>query len=465
MVWSEIVEQKRTGRVGKDGRRRARTKFRVRVCWPGADRITKMDVLAFGRRAEAEVRARTLLAMVEAHDAGQGPDPFIKPDGLDFATLLEGYKAALAAGGLGHKRRKGKPKPKHVKGSASKLSFVATSLQLRNLADFARVVPEIDVRLEELQRLRGWNDKTRDMHAQVLRQFGRWLVLRHRWPRNLFADVKFVATDASVSGERRALSNEQAEKLIQAASVRPVAEFRRTHPNARPEVLEKLEQAGWVRGTYYLLAIECGWRRQEMQGTTWADLRLDDDKPCIRVRASTEGNKGAKESWLLLPDVVAARLREHRARLRKHGPVALTDRVLPVPSHLVEHLRKDAAYAGLGKVERTNTKTPAGNYSRTTRWVDPEGDFVKLDVHALRTTFGTKVVRNVDITVGHLILRHRNITTTIKHYARLARPAMVEAEMAKIPRVSACVLNDVAGAPQVGAGVEQRLEEPRQAHG
>lgn len=111
MVWSEIVEQKRTGRVGKDGRRRARTKFRVRVCWPGADRITKMDVLAFGRRAEAEVRARTLLAMVEAHDAGQGPDPFLKPDGLDFATLLEGYKAALAAGGLGHKRRQGKPKP------------------------------------------------------------------------------------------------------------------------------------------------------------------------------------------------------------------------------------------------------------------------------------------------------------------------------------------------------------------
>ena len=199
-----------------------------------------------------------------------------------------------------------------------------------------------------------------------------------------------VATEASVSFERRALTNEEAEKLIQAASVRPVAEYRRTHPNVRPEVLAKLEQAGWVRGTYYLLAIECGWRRQEMEGTTWADLRLDDPKPSIRVRASTEGNKAKKEAWLLLPDVVAARLREHRARLRKRGPVALTDLVLPVPRHLVENMRKDAAYAGLGEVERTSKKAPAGNYSRGARWVDPEGAFVKLDVHALRTSFGTR---------------------------------------------------------------------------
>lgn len=233
----------------------------------------------------------------------------------------------------------------------------------------------------------------------------------------------------------------------------------------RPEVLAKLEQAGWVRGTYYLLAVECGWRRQEMQATTWADLRLDDAKPCIRVRASTEGNKAKKESWLLLPEVVAARLREHRERLRQRGPVALTDRVLPVPSHLVETLRKDAAYAGLGEVTRKNTKTPAGNYSRSSRWVDPEGGFVKVDVHALRKTFGTKVVRHVDITVGHVLMRHDDIKTTLRHYAKLARPALIEAEMAKIPRVSACVLQDVAGAPQVGAGAKRQTEEPRQAHG
>ena len=219
-----------------------------------------------------------------------------------------------------------------------------------------------------------------------------------------------------------------------------------------------------MRGTYYLLAVECGWRRQEMQSTTWADLHLDDAKPCIRVRASTAGNKALRESWLLLPEVVAARLREHRERLRKGGPVALTDRVLPVPRHLVETMRKDGAYCGLGEVERTSTKTPAGNYSRSARWVDPEGRFVRFDVHCLRTTFGTKVVRHVDITVGHTLMRHSNITTTIRHYARLAKPALIEAEMAKIPRVSACVLDDAAGDPQVRAGAKQRPNEPRQAH-
>ena len=465
MVWTEVVKRKGTGRVGKDGRRRGRTKFRVRVWWPGPERRSKVDIHSFGREAEAEARARTLRELVEAHDAGQGPDPFQKQDGLDFATMLDGYKQALAAGALGHRRRKGKPKTKHVEGSASKLQFLATSLQLRSLADFARVAASIDVRLAELQQLRGWNDKTRDMHAQVLRQFGRWLVLQHRWQRNQFEGVKMVATEASVSFERRALSTEEVEKLVQAASVRPVAEYRRTHPRASREVLEKLEQTGWVRGTYYLLAAECGWRRQEMEATTWADLQIDESKPRIRVRANTDGNKAKKESWLLLPDVVAARLREHRDRLRRNGPVSLTDRVLRVPSHLVETLRKDAAFAGLGQVERTNKKTAAGNYSRTSRWRDPEGGFVKLDVHALRTTFGTKVVRHVDITVGHVLMRHDDIKTTLRHYAKLARPALVEAEMAKIPRVSACVLQDAAGAPQVGAGAKQQTEEPRQAHG
>lgn len=466
MVWVEICKRKVKGRLRKGGKRAPRTRFFPRICWPGADRGNKTDGQTFTRRADAASHGRALVEAVEKHDNGLGPDPFLKRAAQNFDTLHEGYVASLTAGGLGHKRRQGKPSAKHVKGSGGKLQLIATALQLRTLADFARLVPKVNERLEELQRMRGWNDRTRDDYAQVLRQFGGWLVLAHYWPRNLLDAVRFVATDASRSFERRALSIDEAERLIMAAPVRPVAEYRRKHPQAKPEVLAKLAEQGRTRGLYYLLAVECGWRRKEMAGTTWADLKLDDGKPAIRVRANVA--KAKKERWLSLPSFVAERLREHRERLRKFGPVALTDRVLPVPRHLVENMRKDAAYAGLGEIERTNKKTSGGNYTRGVKWIDPAGPHVRLDVHSLRTTFGTKVVQAVDPTVGHALLRHESVTTTMKHYAKL-RNEHLEAELAKVPRLfacgSACVSADGPGAPSVRSGEDEGNKGSLQAHG
>src|SRR5262245_39000497 len=106
MVWAEIVERKVKGRrKGTKGR----TKYRVRVWWPGDERRSKTDRMAFARAADAERRKQELLDLVAKHEAGFGPDPFVEPASQDLASLLRGYREALAAGSLGKKRSQGKP--------------------------------------------------------------------------------------------------------------------------------------------------------------------------------------------------------------------------------------------------------------------------------------------------------------------------------------------------------------------
>jgi integrase len=451
MVWVQIVRRKVKGR--RDGAK-GRTRFRARVWWPGDERRSKTDRLSFARASDAERRGHELVEAVAKHEAGFGPDPFAEPKSHDLASLLRGYREAVAAGALGKKKSQGTPTGKHVKMQANRLERLASWLSLRTLADFARLAQDVDVRMHELQAAHRWNDNTRDEYVAVLKQFGKWCKKTGRWPFNLLEEAAFVATDASQGFERRALTVAELEAVVMAAPIRPVVGYRKSHPHAPAEKLAELKREGWTRGTYYLLAGECGWRRGELAETTWAQLSIDDAPFGIRVRA--QDAKAKRGGWVPFSAVVAARLREHRDRMRKRGPVALSDRVLSVPRDLHEHLRLDAAYAGLGEAKRETKESENGNRWTYVEWHDPAGAHVELDVHSLRTTFGTHVVESVDAKTGHELMRHGSIATTLRHYAK-ARPGRLEEMAAKLPRVSAGVLSDRSGdlkRPQVKVAAE-----------
>jgi hypothetical protein len=455
VVWSQIIARRVKGRRAD---LKGRTVFRVRVWWPGDERRSKTDYMGFPRKADAQRRATNLLAAVASFDDGFGPDPFVEPAQQNLASLLDGYEQALAAGSLGKKKRtrsQGAPQDKHVKMQTNRLQRLATWLSLRTLPDFARLAPEVDVRMRELQVAHGWNDNTRDEYVAVLKQFGKWCKKTNRWPFNLLEEAAFIATDASQSYERRALTADELEAVVLASPVRPVAEYRRTHPQAPAEKLAELERDGWTRGTYYLLAGECGWRRAEMKATTWAQLRIDDQPFGIRVRA--QDAKAKRGGWVPFSPVVAARLRELRDRAKQRRPVAQSDHVFGVHPNLHEQLRLDAAYAGLGVAKKVRHKSKCGNYWCSVEWHDPAGEHVQLDVHSLRTTFGTHVVETIgDQKTGHDLMRHGSIATTVRHYAK-PRPGRLEEMAAKLPRVSAGVLAGVSvGVPSDRSGGPMR---------
>jgi hypothetical protein len=195
--------------------------------------------------------------------------------------------------------------------------------------------------------------------------------------------------------------------LLDALTVRKGKGKGEAFANVRPEVRERLDALGRERALIYKALVLTGLRRNELASLTVAKLKLDGAMPHVELDAADEKNREGN-GVVIRPDLaddlrgwLAYKLSAFQADCRRRGepiPARLPGDtpVFEVPAGLVRIFDRDLKLAGIPKRDERG---------RT------------LDVHALRTTFGTLLSRGgVPLRTAQAAMRHSDPSLTANVY-------------------------------------------------
>ena len=203
------------------------------------------------------------------------------------------------------------------------------------------------------------------------------------------------------------LSVARERPLLEALTVRKGPRKGERYANVRSEVRKRLELLGRERALIYKTLVLSGLRRGELASLTVAQLFLDGPIPFAALDAadekSREGNKVALRSDLAtdLRNWLAEKLRRLQAEAGHSGkpiPSRLSPAtpVFEVPDKLCKILSRDLHLAGIPKRDERGRV---------------------LDVHALRTTFGTLMSKGgISPRTAQAAMRHSKIDLTMNVY-------------------------------------------------
>ncbi len=361
------------------------------------------------------------------------------------------------------------------------LDILRERLRWRYLSDITRSSME---RWLAGEAASGRSARSRNAHLVAASSFCAWCAQTSRLVNNPLAPIARANEQADRRRIRRALSPEELQRLLLVARLRPLAEYGRTpvgpegkkgrrrkhawtwsaltaetigqaatagreHLARRPRQLAALEEAGALRAVVYKTLALTGLRRNELASIRLADADLRRGVLVLRPR----DEKARRGATIPLPGDLAADLREllalrlrnaqERARFRLLPiPLALDPEapLVPMPDGLLRILGRDLVAAGLAR----RVKAPSGRWAIDTR--DDRGR--TLDIHALRTTFGTLLAAaGVPLRTAQEALRHSDPRLTANIYTD-PRLLDVEGAVAALPRlpISASVAPDVAQA-------------------
>jgi integrase len=258
---------------------------------------------------------------------------------------------------------------------------------------------------------------------------------------NPFAGVGKYNESDDPRRQRRALNEDELNRLLFVARWRPIAEFGRatvakvgdelpessqsrktwslerlTFEGVRnavdiakaklegnPTFLEELDRRGFERYLIYKLAVLTGLRRGEIESLTFDHLHFTGAMAFVSMKAKDTKNREAID--IPLRADIADELRQwldikNRSRvagsLRSESRVAGSEKLFSVPRSLIRCLDRDLAAAEIAKVD---------DRGRT------------VDVHALRHTFGTLLSKGgVAPRTAQQAMRHSDIRLTMKTY-------------------------------------------------
>ncbi len=309
-----------------------------------------------------------------------------------------------------------------------------TGRYLRRLAADCAFGTLADLRREALERwlalrtAEGMSARTRNAYRNALVSFCNWCVETSRLAVNPLKAAPKANEKADPRRQRRAMTEPELVELLAVARERPLLEAltvrkgpRRgaRYADVRPEVRDRLDLLGRERALIYKTLVLTGLRKGELSSLTVAHLHLDDAVPFASLDAADEKNR--EGNGIALRDDLAADLRDWLAdKLRRLQAEALESgapipaRLPPdtslfdVPSRLVKILDRDLVAAGIARRVKVGDK-----------WViDKRDDRGRsLDVHALRTTFGTLLSKGgVAPRAAQAAMRHSDIRLTMGVY-------------------------------------------------
>ncbi len=242
----------------------------------------------------------------------------------------------------------------------------------------------------------GLSARSVNKRFQTLRQFGHWLVRARRHTHNPFEGLCTRNEETDRRRVRRALTEEELARFLDAARRRPLEEGarKRARRGLSATVAAKFRRVGEARAYLYAFAAGTGLRRGELQGLTWADV--DEERAVLTVRATVA--KARRMQELPLRRDVVAGLGAQRERVKAQGLcTAPKGRVFPgalFPTH--QTFTRDLAHAGLlGQDDQGRT----------------------VDFHSLRVTFITQLsAAGVQPRTAQALARHSKIELTMKTY-------------------------------------------------
>jgi integrase len=301
----------------------------------------------------------------------------------------------------------------------------STRRSLRRLADDCRWTCLADLTRDSLERwiaseagkVKPRSARSINAHREAAVAFANWAAdpAVGRLPSNPFgtgrAAVKKVDQDADPRRRRRALSPDELARLVAAArnaTQRP--QTRGGEGDARTVRRPAERLSGHDRADLWTFLAGTGLRVGEVKRLTVADVRLDAVPPHVRVPAAVA--KSRKEQTVPLRSDLVALLR------RRFTGCKSTDGIFEIPKALIRRFNADCRRAGIPKR-------------------DEEGRTV--DVHSLRTTFGTYLAMSgVAPRTAMELMRHSEIGLTMKVYTDprlLPLAAAIEATSSVVPKV------------------------------
>jgi integrase len=410
--WRDGKGKTRTAPVttGKDGSDRIRdesatyvARYRdgdgilVEISTGCRDKTAAQGILAELERKGERVRAG-LLTPAEARTA----EHLATPISEHVAAYIGGLEASGAS-------------ERYVRESRRILNAVTTGCDFRNLADLDREALE---RWLNLRRTENASARTRNTDRATLNAFANWCAEPSigRIVLNPFKGVSKADEKADPRRRRRAMTEAELVRLLEVARSRPVLNAMTVHrgkrkgqavAKLRPEVRAQLESLGRERALVYKTLVLTGLRKNELATLSVAQLHLDGSIPYLELDADDEKNREGN-SVVIRPDLAAdlrcwlvEKLAAIQVEAKGRGEEIPTcvpgdSPVFDIPDGLVRIFDRDLKLAGIAKRDDSG---------RT------------LDIHALRTTFGTLLSKGgVPLRTAQAAMRHSDPSLTANVY-------------------------------------------------
>ncbi len=282
----------------------------------------------------------------------------------------------------------------------------------------------------------GMAPRTRNAYLQAIRSFLNWCI-PDRLNSNPLARVEKADENIDRRKQRRSMTQDELSRLLRVAMFRPLAECgrkiiggesqqgkkkrtcwtyeplrfddleacceqARERLSKRPDFIAELVERGRERMLTYKTLVLTGLRCNELRSIAVAQVYVEGDRPYIELLPEDEKNR--KGSSLPLSSELATELAEWIAETSGRavdGVLAIKKDIrkrplFSAPSGLLKILDRDLIVAGIEKED---------SRGRT------------LDVHALRTTFGTMLsMAGVAPRTAQAAMRHSRIDLTMNIY-------------------------------------------------
>jgi integrase len=294
----------------------------------------------------------------------------------------------------------------------------------------------------------GLSARSQNGYLQALKGMLNWAVRARKLPYNPLDCVQ-RRPELVKRRIRRALSEEEIGRLLAAAQEGPARRALRCYRNRprrdgtyKPVNLPLPAQAvlaeeGRQMVLIYQIMLGTGLRRSEVRQLSWSDLDLD--AGTFTTRPEWEGNKNGKRETLPLPPDLVDALRNQRQRRSAAGDAP----VVKVTSRLLRCFDDDLVAAGIARrvpFDGEGRAIPLDAEGRPAHqpaaWKIDKRDAVGrvLDLHALRHTYGTRLVAaGADIKTVQTLMRHSSPELTLGIYVHADRNRLKEAVRALPP--------------------------------
>ncbi|MBN8596522.1 MAG: tyrosine-type recombinase/integrase [Planctomycetes bacterium] len=306
-----------------------------------------------------------------------------------------------------------------------RVARVTTDRGVKRLRDFTAAAVE---RWLADQADTGMSAGTRNGYRQACVTFVNWCVRAGRLTHNPLLAVAVADQRADIRRQRRALTEEELARLLDAAQRRPLADamtVRRGEDkgkrlaNLSPKTREQLMLLGRERALVYKTLVLTGLRKGELASITVGQVDLAGRVPHLLLHARDEKNRRGSEIPLrtdLAADIrswLADRLaRAQRVARDMDQPIPATlptnEPLFDVPDGLIRIFDRDLVFAGLARIEKRGGKEVVVK-------TDDRGR--TIDVHALRHTFGTHLSKaGVPLRTAQAAMRHSDPSLTANVY-------------------------------------------------
>ena len=395
--------RKRKYQSKRTGKRRSVSAWTIRF----QDHLgVRRELPAFTNRRATDELARRVEQLVQLCAAGSGPDlesskwlqaapqritrslvrwGLLEPERLAAGTLLtrhvDDWKAALLAKGVTRD---------HADLVTSRARKVLDGCGFRFHTDISAT--RVQRQLAELRSKDDISAQTFNFYLQAVKQFCRWMVNDRRATGSPLAHLTGLNVRTDRRHDRRALSAEEAQRLLETTEGLP----------------KRFGMTGPERALLYRLALETGLRANEIRSLTPMSFEVDDGSPTVMVEAAY--SKHRRADVLPLKPGTAALLARHLACKMPTAPV------FKMPVHTSRMIRSDLQAADIP-------------------YCDASGRYA--DFHALRHTFITNLARSgAHPSAAQTLARHSTITLTMDRYTHTI-PEQLTAALEKLPDLSA----------------------------